>query len=132
MRMGHHPIEAAGSAGLRMKITLKSKCAALATASLIVLTGCTAISPQAGTTQMTGIACNKCESVWLPRAGTGGKPGRGYDVYRASRRMICPQCESAAATFFRTGKFEHKCPGCGGNITRCTAQVVGRSGATNP
>lgn len=73
---------------------------------------------------MTGIMCNKCESFWLPRVGSIGKPGGGHVTYRASRRMICPQCEDIVATFFRTGRFTHVCPGCRGNITRCTAQMA--------
>jgi len=81
---------------------------------------------------LVGVTCDKCQSFWLPRVGTGGKPGDGYNVYRASRKMICPQCESMAATFFRTGKFEHVCPGCRGNVTRCTAQVLKPSRASNP
>ena len=111
-----------------MKTILKPCQAALVAAvSIAFLAGCTSMRPQAGTTQNSALVCNKCESVWVPSQIRGGKPG-GHYVYRASRKMVCPQCESMAETFFRTGQFRHSCPGCGGNVMRCTAQTV----AVNP
>jgi hypothetical protein len=68
--------------------------------------------------------CNKCQTVWVPSQNRGGKPG-DYRAYSGSRKMICPQCESMAATFFRTGQFRHSCPGCGGKVTRCAVQTLG-------
>ena len=116
-------------AGGDMKTILKSGHAALVAAlSIAVLSGCTSMQPQAGSPQASGLMCNKCQSIWVPSKDQGGKPGT-YHVYRASRKMICPQCESMAETFFRTGQFSHSCPGCGGNVTRCAAQVVGTTSA---
>jgi hypothetical protein len=114
-----------------MKTILKSGPAALVAAlSIAVLSGCTSMQPQAGTPQASGLMCNKCETVWVPSKGRGGKPGT-YHAYRASEKMICPQCESMAETFFRTGRFSHSCPGCGSNVMRCTVQVVGTKAATS-
>lgn len=111
-----------------MKIILHVMCAVLAAAVLSMLGGCTSLQPQSGNKQVTGIMCDKCQSVWFPKVTPGGKPGSGSLVYRMSRRMLCPECESIAATFFRTGRFEHVCPACRGNITRCTAQIVPQRG----
>ena len=112
-----------------MKTILKSSRAALVAAlSIAVLSGCASMQPQAGTPQASGLMCNKCQSIWVPSKNRGGKPVT-YHVYRASHKMICPQCESMAATFFRTGTFKHSCPGCGGKVMRCTAQVVGATAA---
>lgn len=114
-----------------MKTILNSGSAALVAAfSIALLSGCTSMQPQAGAAQADGLMCNKCQSIWVPSKERGGKPGT-YHVYRASRKMICPKCESMAATFFRTGQFSHSCPGCGGNVTRCTAQVVGSKPAAS-
>jgi hypothetical protein len=112
-----------------MKTILKTCCAALVAACFIViLSGCSSMQHQAGTSEVAGLMCDKCQSIWVPSVDRGGKPGT-YHVYRASRKMICPQCESMAATYFRTGKFSHSCSGCSGNVTHCTAQVVGGQSA---
>lgn len=31
--------------------------------------------------------------------------------------MLCPDCESAAANFFKTGQLKHHCAHCGGTMT---------------
>ena len=115
--------------GYSMKTILKTGCAALVAAcSIVILSGCTSMQHQAGTSEAVGLMCDKCQSIWVPSVDRGGKPGT-YHVYRASRKMICPQCESMAQTYFRTGQITHSCPGCGGNVTHCTAQVAGEKSA---
>ena len=114
-----------------MKTILKSGPAALVAAmSIAVLSGCISMQPQAGTPQASGLMCNKCETVWVPSKDRGGKPGT-YHVYRSTRKMVCPQCESMAETFFRTGQLSHSCPGCGSNVMRCTVQMVRGKPATS-
>lgn len=93
-------------------------------AAVILLAGCSSMPSHTAHTQMSGMMCDKCQAVWFPKVTQGGKPGSGQVAYRMTRRMICPQCESIAAKFFRTGRLAHTCPACGGSITRCTAQVV--------
>ena len=91
---------------------------------MILIAGCSSMQPQSAQNQMSGMMCDKCQTVWFPKTTPGGKLGNRHFAYRGSRRMICPECESIAATFFRTGRFTHVCPGCRGNMTRCTAQLA--------
>lgn len=113
-----------------MENILKSKCAALMAVSAILLAGCCSMQSRSGEAEVAGFKCDKCQAVWLPVVGPTGKPGSGYQAYRTSHKMICPQCDSMAATFFRTGKLSHTCPGCGGNMTRCTAQIVSQQSSS--
>lgn len=106
----------------RMKKTIfGASRAALAVAIVSMVAACTSVQEQAGTSEAMGVMCNKCKTTWV--AGPVGKPG-GYSIYRTSRKMQCPQCETIVETFFRTGRLEHSCPGCGGTMSRCTAQIV--------
>lgn len=115
-----------------MNTIIKTTRAALvAASSMLILSGCASTQPQAGTSELAGLMCDKCQSIWVPSKDRGGKPGT-YHVYRASRKMVCPQCESTAATFFRTGQLGHTCPGCGGGVTRCTVQEIGAQPAGPP
>jgi len=66
--------------------------------------------------------CDKCKTVWVSRPGyigTGTKGGPGYMAYRNVKTMECPECESAVATFFKTGSLHHRCTHCGGSLTHC-------------
>lgn len=104
-----------------MKTIREASRAAYFAAAVFIVSACTPVQEQAGANEAVGVMCNKCETTWV--AGPVGERG-GYSVYRTSRRMKCPQCETFAETFFRTGKLAHGCPGCGGALSRCTAQVV--------
>lgn len=91
----------------------------------LILAGCqSAGKPSAnamvGTPSTDGIACDKCETTWVkvPQAQSGrmGAPIIGYSD---RKQMVCPECKSAVANLFATGKFEHTCTACGGNMSGC-------------
>ena len=94
----------------------------------LVLAGCQSNgkpSPNAmrGTPSTDGIACDKCEVTWVKvpntSPGAGGKGSMGITGYSSRKRMACPECKSAVANLFATGKFEHTCTACGGNMSGC-------------
>lgn len=68
------------------------------------------------------VMCDKCKTVWVSRpgfSGVGTKGGPGFTTYRDVKKMECPECESAVATFFKTGSLQHRCNHCGGAMTHC-------------
>jgi hypothetical protein len=60
--------------------------------------------------------CTKCKTVWVRHPQQLGKA----TVYRAQKKVVCPDCESAVMHFFKTGKFEHTCKACGDQLNQCT------------
>ena len=67
------------------------------------------------------VTCAKCETTWVKRPETIG-PARGTNtvtIYRSTRKMTCPDCQSAVDNFFKTGQLEHACKTCGGEIQQC-------------
>ncbi|MFH0879887.1 MAG: hypothetical protein V2A34_09260 [Lentisphaerota bacterium] len=64
--------------------------------------------------------CSKCETVWVRRADHINKT----TVYRSVQKMVCPDCETAIATFFKTGRLEHACTNCGGTLNHCSIHDV--------
>lgn len=70
----------------------------------------------------SAVTCDKCKTVWVkrpvPQIGSSGKGG-GYYALKDTRTMVCPDCESAVATFFKTGSLKHSCSHCGGTMTHC-------------
>lgn len=103
--------------------------AALTLGTGLILAGCQSDgkpSPNAiaGTPSTEGIACDECEVTWVktPNVGNtspGGKGSMGITGYSSRKRMACPDCKRAVANMFATGKFEHTCTACGGNMTGC-------------
>lgn len=69
------------------------------------------------------VMCAKCKTVWVKRPVTtgAGKGGSGIVTYREAKTMKCDDCESAVATFFKTGKLQHECKTCGSELTHCKA-----------
>ncbi|CAN5718069.1 hypothetical protein BH11VER1_BH11VER1_38820 [soil metagenome] len=64
------------------------------------------------------VTCNKCKTVWVSVPVT--TPGsKGFVTYRDVKKMECADCESAIVTFFKTGKLQHECKKCGGEMTHC-------------
>ena len=71
----------------------------------------------AGTPTDQGVACDKCETVWVHNPEVNQK---GHVVgYSDKKQMTCPDCRSMAENFFTTGKMEHTCNACGGNMSGC-------------
>lgn len=66
----------------------------------------------------SAIFCPKCEMVWVEMTDFD-------DPYRMStvpgQVMKCPDCENAVVHFFKTGKLEHACSTCGGELVHCKA-----------
>jgi len=75
-------------------------------------------SGQAGGVQASekSVMCPKCKIVWVKRSEPNFK---GMMTYRTVKSMECPDCRSAAANFFSTGKLEHTCKSCGGEMDAC-------------
>ena len=74
----------------------------------------------AGTPSRDAVACDKCKVVWAnePITVGGGKSDRVVG-YTTQKQMVCPECRSAVHNMFTTGKFQHTCTACGGNMEAC-------------
>ena len=70
----------------------------------------------------SAVTCDKCKTVWVKRPVQVGPSGKGATYYalKSEKSMECPDCQSAIATFFKTGKLKHECAKCGGTMTHCT------------
>ena len=71
----------------------------------------------AGTPSNDAVACDKCKVTFVKNPETNQK-GRVIG-YTEKKQMVCPECKSAAENMFATGKMEHTCKACGGNMTAC-------------
>jgi hypothetical protein len=71
----------------------------------------------AGTPTDNAMACSKCDVVFVKSPETNQK-GRVVG-YSQKQQMVCPDCKSHAENFFSTGKMEHTCSSCGGNMMGC-------------
>ena len=88
----------------------------LALAAGTLLAGCKT-APATHAMAPNAVQCDLCKVTWVkvPRyAGKGGIVG-----YSSIKHMECPDCRNAVVNFFETGKFEHTCKVCGGNMTIC-------------
>jgi len=72
-----------------------------------------------GTPSSDAIACDKCKVTFVKVPVDGGK-GRIVG-YTSRKQMVCPDCKGAVENMFATGKFEHTCTACGGNMSGCAA-----------
>ena len=66
-----------------------------------------------------GVMCDKCKTVWVKKSY---RTHKGMIAYRSKKTTKCPDCDSAAASFFRTGKLKQTCETCGGSLEVCQAQ----------
>jgi hypothetical protein len=96
-------------------------------ASALLLGGCHAAgdhataSAAAAAPSTQALACDTCRVTYVQVPVGGGKGSPGITGYRSAKRMECPDCKSAAANFFATGKFEHTCKTCGPTMEICKA-----------
>ena len=100
---------------------LKTTFTALTVAVGLLVVGCQSSSKpspnaMAGTPSDDAIACDKCNVTWVksPREHRGRVVG-----YSNRKQMVCPECKSAVQNLFATGKLEHTCTACGGNMSGC-------------
>jgi hypothetical protein len=86
--------------------------------------GCTSVHPPHAThmgrhgTSGSALMCDRCKTTWVVRPEGSGRLVR----YTKERAMVCPDCQSAAETWLKTGVFEHSCRHCGGRMTCETAK----------
>jgi hypothetical protein len=71
----------------------------------------------AGTPTNDAVACDKCKVTVVKTPETNQK-GRVIG-YSDKKQMVCPDCKSMAENFFTSGKMEHTCKACGGNMSGC-------------
>ncbi|OGV74124.1 MAG: hypothetical protein A3K19_27060 [Lentisphaerae bacterium RIFOXYB12_FULL_65_16] len=90
-------------------------CVAILGAGSLLLTGCKTAT---ATTPEPAVMCSTCQTVWVRRPHTINQK---ITTYTTEKSMRCPDCTSAAANFFKTGKFEHTCKACGDNLQACEA-----------
>jgi len=88
-----------------------------------LLAGCASSSPAAqarGVPSTPALTCDGCNVTWVAVADTNSK-GRpvGYHIVA---KMGCPDCKDAVQSFLSTGKFQHTCGACGGNMSICEAR----------
>lgn len=96
------------------------RAASLMAGAVALIAGCASTCPKAGEAASAGdqaVMCGKCQTVWVSTPHAINK----VTVYRKVKTMACPDCESAAANFFKTGRFEHTCKACGDSLTPCPA-----------
>lgn len=92
----------------------------LAAGVAVLVAGCSTSAPKVASEaggEDQAVMCSKCQTVWVQRAHHLGK---NAVVYRREKQMVCPDCQSAVVTFFKTGKLEHTCKSCGGTLDHCT------------
>ena len=98
----------------------------LSLAAVLFLVGCQGAGNKpspgaiAGTPSTDAVACDKCKVVWTktPITAGGGKE-HAIAGYTTQKQMVCPECRSAVHNMFTTGKFQHTCTACGGNMEAC-------------
>ena len=91
--------------------------------AIATLVGCqsTGGSGEALTDGSDAVYCAKCQTTWVQKPGTTG--GGKTTIYRTEKSMVCADCESTAATFFKTGTMAHTCKSCGGAPTHCVVHA---------
>lgn len=64
------------------------------------------------------VTCDACKVTYvkMPIEAKGSIVG-----YSSRKQMECPMCKDAVTNFFQTGKLEHTCSACGGNMSICEA-----------
>lgn len=93
----------------------------MAALGAVVLAGLTLAGCQStGALQASGgepqaVMCDKCKTTWVRSPQRQGK----VTIYTTRKTMTCPDCKSAVANFFTTGKLEHTCASCGGELQHC-------------
>jgi hypothetical protein len=87
----------------------------------LALTGCQSTGSNRDVSGETAaVMCDKCKTTWVR---TPQRQGTKVTTYKSRQVMTCPDCKSAVANFFSTGKLEsYKCISCGGELQTCEVQ----------
>jgi hypothetical protein len=74
--------------------------------------------PTANLASTQAVTCDTCKVTYvkIPMEQKGRIVG-----YYSRKQMECPMCKGAVTNFFQTGKLEHTCTACGGNMSICDA-----------
>ena len=87
--------------------------------AVVFSVGCTSNSPQSTLEPSPkGVTCTKCEVTWVQVPQSNGKR---ITAYTWAKKDVCPDCNDAVTSFFNTGKFEHTCKTCAGEMEVCEA-----------
>ena len=88
---------------------------AFAAPASVALVGCAATNGGGRHSDVSGMMCPKCETVWVaPKTGGGGSPK--VQALHWGREMVCPDCDAMAAAYLKDGQTVlHDCPTC--NVT---------------
>lgn len=102
---------------------MKTIQAAFVLASALALAGLVTSCRTASSEVRSAVTCDQCRTVWVQRPVQVGGYGKTGSVHAltSSKVMQCPYCESAVATFFKSGQLKHHCSHCGGALVHCTA-----------
>ena len=91
----------------------------------LLLAGCQAAGGRSPDTAAPAppqaLACDKCKVTYIQVPVGAGRGSPAITEYRQQKSMVCPDCKSAAANFFATGKFQHTCKTCGDTMEICKA-----------
>jgi len=103
---------------------LKSFAMSLTLGAGLLLVGCQSDGSQTQASPShemasSAVACDKCQTTWV-KMPIENQKGR-LVAYSSRKEMACPDCKDAVSNFFATGKLEHTCKTCGGNMTICEA-----------
>ena len=92
----------------------------LGVAAGLFAAGCSSNTPPQSSLEPSpqGLTCTKCQVTWVQVPTTNGKHVTGY---KWTQKDTCPDCMDSVTSFFNTGKFEHTCKACGGNMEVCEA-----------
>lgn len=104
---------------------------ALVAGMALLMAGCSTPGPMASKDvggNEDAVMCSKCRTVWVQRPQHTGKSAV---VYRREEQMVCPECQSAVVTFFKTGKLDHTCAACVGTLDHCKVHGEAAHAATN-
>ena len=82
-------------------------------AAALYIGGCAAAGGQRHDDVM-GMACPKCETVWVgPHRSGSGAGGSKLQTLHWGRQAVCPDCDVMARAYFKDGaKVLHDCPTC--------------------
>ena|ERR1035437_3182805 len=82
----------------------------------VLLVGCQT-APATHAMASDAVQCDMCKVTWVKVPHHTGRSGIvGYSSFK---QMECPDCRNMVMNFFETGKLEHTCKACGGNMTIC-------------